>query len=274
MKDHVEYVEQLARGFREARAIDAPGPAEDLPPLPSGAATVLLFSPHPDDECIVGGLPLRLRREAGMRIVNVPMTLGTDAGRRQERRRELTAAVDFLGFELRYESQITTAEDDEVVDALARLLVEQSPVAVFFPHERDGHPAHVRTHRLVMAALGRSGARTTCAVVETEYWLPMSEPPPNLLVESSPRDVARLVAATSLHRGEVSRNPYHLRLPAWMMDNVRRSEVLLGKGSRVPDFVFATLYRLRGWRNGRIVEPAAGARRVVGASEDVRSLVC
>lgn len=35
-----------------------------------------------------------------------------------------------------------------------------------------------------------------------------------------------------MHAGEVKRNPYHLRLPAWMMDNVRRgSEVIAGPGS-------------------------------------------
>ena len=27
------------------------------------ALKALMFSPHPDDECIIGGLPLRLRRE-------------------------------------------------------------------------------------------------------------------------------------------------------------------------------------------------------------------
>ena len=41
-------------------------------------------------------------------------------------------------------------------------------------------------------------------------------------VGSSAADVADLVAALSLHAGEVARNAYYLRLPAWMMDNVRR----------------------------------------------------
>ena len=41
---------------------------------------------------------------------------------------------------------------------------------------------------------------------------------------------------------EVRRNPYHLRMPAWMMDNVRRgAELVGGQGSPAPDFCFCDL---------------------------------
>ena len=50
------------------------------------------------------------------------------------------------------------------------------------------------------------------------------------------------------HVGEVRRNPYHLTLPAWMMDNVRRGgEWVGGQGQAAPEFLFGTLYRLRKW---------------------------
>jgi hypothetical protein len=50
----------------------------------------------------------------------------------------------------------------------------------------------------------------------------------------------------------VQRNPYHLTLPAWMMDNVRRGgEWVGGQGQAAPDFHFGTLYRLRAWTSGR-----------------------
>jgi hypothetical protein len=80
-----------------------------------------------------------------------------------------------------------------------------------------------------------------------------------LLSQSSPlqgdaRTVADLVAALSLHVGEVARNPYHLSLPAWMQDNVRRgSELVGGQGGRAPEFTFATLYRLSHWENRKLV---------------------
>jgi hypothetical protein len=78
---------------------------------------------------------------------------------------------------------------------------------------------------------------------------------PNLMVESSVADVSDLVAALSLHVGEVARNPFHLRLPACMMDNVRRgAELVGGQGGVAPRFAFATLYRLRRWANGRLQE--------------------
>ena len=95
------------------------------------------------------------------------------------------------------------------------------------------------------AFLGR-WPNSACLVVETEFWGAMDTP--NLMVESSAADVADLVAALSLHVGEVARNAYHLRLPAWMMDNVRRgAELVGGQGGVAPRFALCTLYRLRRW---------------------------
>jgi hypothetical protein len=85
-------------------------------------------------------------------------------------------------------------------------------------------------------------------VVETEYWGAMDTP--NLMVELSEKDLTDLVTALSFHAGEVRRNAFHLRLPAWMQDNVRRGAEIVGKrGGKAPDFVFATLYRVRLWKN-------------------------
>ena len=64
------------------------------------APIALIMSPHPDDECIMGGLPLRLMRETGFRIVNVAITLGSNMDRRTERLCELERACNWIGFEL------------------------------------------------------------------------------------------------------------------------------------------------------------------------------
>jgi LmbE family N-acetylglucosaminyl deacetylase len=63
----------------------------------TGCAARLIFSPHPDDECIIGGLALRLMREAGMRVVNVAVTQGSNKARQAGRLEELRAACDISG---------------------------------------------------------------------------------------------------------------------------------------------------------------------------------
>ncbi len=86
---------------------------------------------------------------------------------------------------------------------------------------------------------------------------------PNLMVESSAKDVADLLAALSFHVEEVKRNPYHLRMPAWLMDNVRRgAELVGGQGGPSPDFVFATLYRARLWKNGSVNDLYPGGKQL------------
>ena len=260
------YVRDLARLLREGRSLPLGGIAPATNPEPArDAPTALVFAPHPDDECIVGLLALRLQREAGMRVVNVAVTQGSNVARRAERWDELRAACDYLGFGLVATApggldRITTAARENerahwrgCVDRIAAILDEHRPAVVFCPHDADWNPTHVGTHHLVMDALARRPDRE-CVVVETEYWGAMATP--NLMVESSADDLADLMAALSFHVGEVRRNPYHVGLPAWMQDNVRRGgEVVGGAGMAAPDFDFATLYRVRRFAAGKLEVP-------------------
>ncbi len=233
-----------------------PGRNEDAP-------RVLLCSPHPDDECIIGGLPLRLLRERRMNIINLAVTQGSRHDRQAARFKELQGACDYLGFGLLptrqnglEKIQLTTRDQDrdhwnEAVNVLAQIIEQQAPQLIFLPHANDWNTTHIGVHFLVMDALRTMPPGFHCRLVETEFWGAMSEP--NLMIESSPADVADLITALSFHAGEVSRNPYHLRLPAWMIDNVRRGgELLGGKGAEAPDYTFATLYRLRRWARGKV----------------------
>jgi LmbE family N-acetylglucosaminyl deacetylase len=222
----------------------------------------MIFSPHPDDECIIGGLALRLRREQHMNVFNVAVTLGSDPDRQAERWTELTHACAFLGFGLLATcprgltgiNPATRANQPAAwaasVQIIANLLAEHQPTLLFTPHAADWNRTHLGTHHLVLDALPRlDGYRPV--VIETEFWGAM--PNPNLLVEITPHDLADLVAALSFHAGEVQRNPYHLRLPAWMQDNVRRGgEVVGGQGTRAPAMSFATLYRASRWTGDRL----------------------
>jgi LmbE family N-acetylglucosaminyl deacetylase len=242
----------------------------------------LLFAPHPDDESIVGALPLRLLREGRHRVIVVAVTLGSRVDRQTARLEELRGACGFLGFEVRATSpsgltsvrpetrQLDPAAWASSISVIADILREHRPQSLFVPHEKDQNTTHQGTHLLVLDALRTLGPRFACAVLETEFWAPMTDP--NLMVESSCADVADLVAALSFHRGEVERNPYHLRLPAWMADNVRRgSELVGGQGGTPPDFHFATLYRLSHWQGARLVPPPL-APCVLPAGEDLEPL--
>ncbi|MGB7768081.1 MAG: PIG-L family deacetylase [Verrucomicrobiia bacterium] len=238
---------------------------------PSGAPKALIFSPHPDDESIVGGLALRLLREARWNVINVAVTLGSQKGRRAARLRELQNACALLGFGLivpkeRGLEQITLksrkqkpAQWKAAVNIIAQILAEQRPRVIFVPHENDWHPAHVGTHFLVLDALKTLPAGCQCHVVETEFWGPMANP--NLLVELDAAEAGDLVAALACHAGEVRRNPYHARLPAWLIDNVRRgAELAGGQGGAAPDFTFGTICHLQRWSRGRLTAVEPGRR--------------
>ena len=233
------------------------------PKIPAGAPNVLIFSPHPDDECITGGLALRLLREAKWNVINVALTLGSNRARRAARRRELQNACASLGFGLivpgrrglerinRESRAKNPAHWLAAAKTVAGILAEQMPRVILLPHEDDVHPTHICVHSLVLDALTKLPRDFACFVVETEFWGQMANP--NLLVEVGAEDLADLIAALSLHAGEVKRNAYHAWLPAWMIDNVRRgAELVGGRGAKAPDFTFATIYRLQQWRGGKL----------------------
>lgn len=263
-----------------------PSAAMPLPPLVSSpfpvaldAPKVLLFSPHPDDECLTGALPLRLLRESQFNVINVAVTLGSKQARRAERWQELTKACEYLQFGLVLSQEggleavnpKTRQNDPQTwqasVEAIAHLLESQQPEIVFCPHAEDGHATHIGTHYLVMDALAQMPPDFSCSIVETEYWGAIANP--NLMIESSVEDVADLMAATAFHEGEVSRNPYHLRLPAWMADNVRRGGELVGSaGGDVPAFTFATLYRWQRWQNNQ-TQPLPEAGQWITCNDDL-----
>ncbi|MBT3192760.1 MAG: PIG-L family deacetylase, partial [Verrucomicrobia bacterium] len=235
MNPYLTFVENIESNVTAAR--DAVAPATVTPPVERGSK-VLLFSPHPDDECITGLLPLRLMREADRQIINIPITFGSNTARQAARAEELGNACACLGWTAhRNRNDLANLTADDI----AAILLALQPDVIFAPHAQDWNPRHISTHHAVIEALEQCGDAFACSVVETEFWGAMGDP--NLMVEADARMVADLVYATSLHVGEVARNPYHLLLPAWMQDNVRRGgELVGGAGAEVPAYHFATLY--------------------------------
>ncbi len=259
----LDFVLKIADAFQAGRAIPlGPSSTPLVAPTPFSTSvrstTILVASPHPDDEALISALPLRLRIETGARVVNCAVTLGSDLSQRARRRAELESSCCALGFDLivpgdeglddvkPQSRQSHPASWQEKVETLRILFDRERPDAVFAPHEEDFNTTHVGTHYLVVDALVAHLAhshRPPVLLIETEYWHPHSNP--NLMVGVTPETLAIQMMATAEHAGEVSRNPYHLGLPARMMDNVRRgSEVVGGQGAPAKPFMFAELYRV------------------------------
>jgi LmbE family N-acetylglucosaminyl deacetylase len=274
MNPYQAFASEFVRLLREGGSLPFGGmPAPQGPRPKAGAPAGLIFSPHPDDECIIGGWALRLMRQAGLRIINIAVTLGSKANRREARWQELSRGCSWIGFELEaaapgglegIDPQTRQQQPEhwaEAVLAVASLLRRHQPRVIFFPHELDWNTTHIGTHLLVMDALKAMPDDFQCFLAETEFWGQM--PSPNLMVALGIDEVADLLAALSFHVGEVQRNPYHLRMPAWLLDNVRRgAELVGGQGGAAPVYPFATLYRLRRWSGGRIEAVMAGGREI------------
>ena len=238
---------------------------------------VIVCSPHPDDEALIGALPLRLQQECGSRVTNVAITLGSALDQRARRRRELKASCAVLGFNL-VVANAPHGFDDIVLEtrtkrpkewakkvrALSLILEHVNPDVVFAPHVEDVNVTHVATHHLVVDATADFLKRTQrgpLAFIETEFWHEHSCP--NLMVGISPADEAILLMAAAEHGVEVRRNPYHLRHPARMIDNVRRgAEIVLEAGGPAPDVPLAEIYRLVFVSGQGMMAPRPGGRLI------------
>jgi LmbE family N-acetylglucosaminyl deacetylase len=265
MNPYNQLVSTYARLAREGKSYPlGTFPVKDGVKASPDAPTALIFAPHPDDEVIIGALPLRLLQQSGWRVIDLAVTLGSKLERRSERLTELKACCHYIGFEVK---PVAPNGLDKInpegrknndlwkhgVDAVAKLLVDYKPQAIFFPHQDDWNTTHIGTHLLVADALAKMPEEFSCFTVETEFWAAMGKP--NLMVELGEEELSDLVTALSFHVGEVKRNPYHLSLPAWMVDNVRRgSELIVSQGMAAPDFTFATLYKVQKWAEGQFQE--------------------
>jgi LmbE family N-acetylglucosaminyl deacetylase len=274
MNPYQKFISRITGAIQDAKSFPlggfAPAPKPSLAP---DAPRALFFSPHPDDECISGGIALRLLREAKMNVINVAVTQGSKKERQAERLHELKGACDHIGFGLittrpsglEGVNPKTRTEDpghwSASVKVILEILEKHHPSVVMFPHEHDWNSTHIGTYWLVMDALKQMPADFEPFLVETEFWGQMTDP--NLMVEISAQDLTDMISALTFHVGEVQRNPYHLLLPAWMLDNVRRgSELVGGQGAVAPDFTFAALNRLRRWRRGKVEKVFDGGKLI------------
>jgi len=246
---------------------------------------VLIFSPHPDDECVIGALPLRMKQELNARVINVAVTLGSNIDRKEGRLAELEKACKTLGFEIILPGEKaldgvnakTRDNDPETwkknVKAIKDILVIEQPQVMFFPHVKDFNSSHIGVNLLLMDAIKEASAEAAfnSLIIETEFWQMMDQP--NLMIGLSHEDEATLIYALAAHTGEVERNPYHLNHPARMLDNVTRgSEVVGGQGGKAADFDFAMIYRAKTLKAGEVSLAFEGGK-TLGAKDSLQELI-
>ena len=258
------YIRNIREQYEQAQKI-APPPhsSEPISNLSVKAPTFLIFSPHPDDETITGLLPLRFALEASANIVNIAVTLGSNPKRRETRWNELQQACHCLHFacerldieNLSEISGTTSSSWSKITESIHYLLEAYQPKAVFLPHAEDAHPTHRAVYKLISESLQfHHPLNHPLHLFYTEYWSTMSQP--NVMIEASDDHLAKLMLALSYHKGEISRHPYHLTLPAWMMDNARRgSEVMHSHGAAKTKMLFSTLYRWQIFDQGAFYQP-------------------
>lgn len=196
---------------------------------------VLIVSPHPDDEILQSSLALRLQTENSMKVINVAVTLGSKLDQRKRRTSELSRAVKFLKFK----NYILSESWSEKKRELSEIIRKEKPSLIIAPHHLDQHTTHQRTSTLVSdVTRGFSGT-----IAWSEFW--SAQKSPNLLVEVPLEIFLKQYKALEFHRGEIARNPYHLRLQSWLIDNVRRgSEIIHHSGAESAPMLMGQLYRL------------------------------
>jgi LmbE family N-acetylglucosaminyl deacetylase len=140
---------------------------------------VVVFAPHPDDETLGCGGTIAKKLAVGYEVIIVVMTdgrflllksFGIDDDPSPEqvkeiRRGEVLRATKILGVP---EKNIvfldfvdgTLKENEEIVEEkVAAILEKHVPSEVYFPFERDGHPDHQATNRIVRRAVKTLGIK-------------------------------------------------------------------------------------------------------------------
>jgi len=238
--DFSAYVDQIESLYLSAGGSLTPSPSPLTAVLDFIPKRLLIIAPHPDDECLMSGLALRAKAEAGTEVSVLSFSFGSDLDRRPERMQELKGALQVLGFD----ELSRTGADEIQFPELERVLERFLPDAILIPHSNDGHPTHIRCSELAWQAAKAHVAKTKVPlhVFESEYWGQMENP--NLLLPLDPSTVKVMGTALLCHEGEIKRNPYHLSLPAFLMDQFRRgSERIAGFGKTSEPALFAELYR-------------------------------
>ena len=146
-------------------------------------STVLVVSPHPDDETLGCGGTIRTHVLDGDRVVVVFLTSGEGGGHGRDqmetaRIREAEARV--AGAQLGVAEQEFWREPDgglrataTLVDRLRNALAADRPDVVYVTHGTEMHPDHRAAYRIVIGAVRRLGPDDRPVILAYEIWSPL-----------------------------------------------------------------------------------------------------
>jgi N-acetylglucosamine malate deacetylase 1 len=145
---------------------------------------VLVVSPHPDDESVGCGGAIRARVVEGDAVHVIYLTSGERGGHGRSaketaslREEEATEACTILGVEcveFYREPDGGVKATRAVVERLSAKIRDWNPECLYVPHDREMHPDHRASARLVrgvLSKLGGTGSRTL--VLMYEVWTPI-----------------------------------------------------------------------------------------------------
>ena len=149
--------------------------ADHLRSIPQ-AKSVIVFSPHPDDDILGCGGTIVKHVNAGAYVTIVYMTSGEAATWPEGpeelarlREKEAHRAANKLGVhELLFlrEPDSDLQPSQKNIAKIMDILNEYKPDILYVPHLSDSHPDHVATHNIVLKATKR-------LLVNEQYWMPI-----------------------------------------------------------------------------------------------------
>jgi LmbE family N-acetylglucosaminyl deacetylase len=161
--------------------------------------SVVVFSPHPDDETLGCGGTIARRVSEGYEVTIVELTDGrfalkdngimsdpTPEELKTIRRREVQNVSKILGvkehnlFLLDFEDNSLTLNEGPAEAKALSILRQKQPSEVYFTSSKDLHPDHQATNRLVRNAIAKSGE----TVAKYEYAISRLHPRFSLMRDS------------------------------------------------------------------------------------------
>lgn len=188
---------------------------------------ILIVAPHPDDDIIGCGGSIARHIQKGISITVVFMTSG-EAGSLETsidvtasiREAEARAAAGVLGqMDLEFlhnpDGYIQTHQEKNLI-SLTRIIRQQKPAVIYFPHRHEGHIDHRATHDIVREAARRAGGPwfpecgtppwSAKTLLCYEVWTPIQ----NIsYIENISSYIDLKMQALAMHRSQIASFPYH-----------------------------------------------------------------